>query len=225
MEAQIKRCLISLRKIAAVTDQWHIDTSAGEIEQHIDGLYNNAVRTVKGYVKDHRAEMIRVLNAKYADCKELVKAVIESNQFLIQLPVIRRVLILSKKGLYKLQSNIYYSEDAKVKIPLDHLVEDEVPSVIKLIEAYIFKHKDRFPADALVDDNKKEDDLLMADIVAYEKEKEEKFITSNPIPIPTPTSSPAKHTSSPSIYGTPNDFLTGEKKANAEETDDEDEMP
>ncbi len=190
MELQIKKSMISLRKIAAITDQCKIDSTNGEIEPHIDGLFNNTIRTVKGLVISHRIEMIRVLNAKYSECKELIKCIVESEHFLMYLPMIRNVLINSKKGLAKLQSNIHYSEDIKIKANLDHLAEDEVPYLIKLIESYVRKNSDKFPVDALSNNSKHEDSIFDTLNLPNHEEKINDIVYQTSMPIPIPSTSP-----------------------------------
>jgi hypothetical protein len=149
MEVQIKKCLISLRKIAAVSDQWKIDSTSNEIEQHVDGLINNALRAAKGLVVNHRSEMVRVLNSKYSECREHVEYIIKSGNCRVYLPMIRRALLKSQRGLAKLQRNINYASDIKVKVNIDELVENEVPMIIKTIEDYITKNSKRFDQKAL----------------------------------------------------------------------------
>lgn len=195
MEVQIKKCIISLRKIASVSDQWQIDTSKSEIEQHVNGIFNNAYRIARGLlIINHRDEMVRVLNAKYSECKEHIKYIIESKSMLNQLPIIRRALLNSMRGLKKIQSNINYANDLKVKVPVEYLIEDEVPSIIRLIERYIEKHSDKFPINVLEVESKEKDevdDLLdsTSPFLPLAREEftkvREEYVKSNPIPIPT----------------------------------------
>lgn len=140
MENQIKKCLLSLRKIANITADCQIDPSNHEIDIHVNGIINDTCRAVKGVFIDIRAAIIVVLECKYADTKEHIKYIMESGKHTDQLATIRARLEDSKNGLVMFGRNERYKTDMKMSPSIAHLLEDEIPSITKKIDLYFSEH-------------------------------------------------------------------------------------
>jgi hypothetical protein len=146
MEDQIRKSLLSLRKIAAIDESCKIDTSNNDIDRHLDTKWHNMVRALKGIVIDHRAEIIKVMQMKFKDAKDHANYIMEGKhkKFAEYLPLIAKQLENSRTGLRNFQRNENYKDDNKVRIPVEHFLDDEVPAIIKTINKFMQDNPDLF---------------------------------------------------------------------------------
>lgn len=133
METQIKRSLISLRKIANLSDSSRIDTTRGDIDEFVDTIGGQVYRACF----DSRERALKLLLSKYAEVKELVRFIVESGKFTDSLPTLKTSLEKSKEGLLLYKSNVRYKDDKQVKSTIEHLLEEEIPAQITYIESIL----------------------------------------------------------------------------------------
>jgi hypothetical protein len=134
MEEQIKTSLITLGKIASFTSTTRINTLDGDCDEYVDGTY----AAVRRAVWDSRSAAQQMLIKKYNQVKELIRFIMESNNETMRnyLPKIRRNLEASKGGLSAYKSNELYVADKKIQATVNHLLNDEIPGQIAVIDHY-----------------------------------------------------------------------------------------
>jgi hypothetical protein len=137
MEVQIKKCLISMRKIANLTNKSRIDTTNGDVDEFTESTY----ATLHRMLWDSRGRAIRMLIKKFSEIKEITKFIMESNKFTGNLRTIQHSLVKTKEGLTLYKSNPRYINDMKVKSTVEHLLEDDIPCQIATITEYVSRHK------------------------------------------------------------------------------------
>lgn len=135
MEEQIKTSLITLGKIASFTSTTRINTLDGDCDEYVDGRYASLRRAIW----DSRTSTQQMLIKKYNQVKELIRFIMESNNetMLSYLPKIRRNLEASKGGLSAYKNNELYAGDKKIQATVNHLLNDEIPGQIYVIDQYV----------------------------------------------------------------------------------------
>lgn len=134
MENQIKKSLITLRKIASLTSESRINTLRGDIDEYTEsGLINKLQRVIF----DSRNNALEMLKKKYDEIREHTKYIFESGKFTDMLISIKQNLISSREGLELYKNNPRYIDDKAVKSMIEHLLNDEIPAQVKNIDRYI----------------------------------------------------------------------------------------
>lgn len=185
MDERLRKCMLSLRKIADINTNQKIDITNGDIDKHVDGRWSNTIRMVKGIFIDHRSEIRRAIQQKYADAKELATQIIRSTDGCgdwNNLVILVKNLECSLQGLDNLVQNDNYKEDSKMCVFIKHFREDEVPTLIIKIKEWIGANPTKFK-----------------DI---DWDLDGRIKTSSSIPIPKLVREPPVATQSPS-FGTP----------------------
>ena len=133
MENQINKSLISLRKISNLNEKSRINTINGDIDEFTETTINNVVRVVF----DSRQKALKLLMSKFSEARELTKFIIESKKFINYLDIFKTTLIKSKEGLMLYKNNERYRDDLNIRSTIDHIMEDEIPSQIALIDHFL----------------------------------------------------------------------------------------
>lgn len=136
MEKQIKRGLISMRKIANLTSTSRIDVSNGDIDEFVPTRASEMYR----YIFHSRKRVLKTLNDKYSEMKDMVRFIMESANFQEQLSTIKRAIVNTRMGLESYKSNPRYKDDMDIKSNIEHIIQDEIPALIERINIYMRKH-------------------------------------------------------------------------------------
>ncbi len=136
MENQIKKCLLTLRKIGNLPDNPYIDTTEGDIDMYQPGVYNYA----KHVIFDGRSRMRSLLDKKYEEISLLVTTMIEGNKHTEYLEIIYQLLDTSKVGLKLIDQSKFYQDDMKVHNKIEHIADVEIPIQMGMIDEYCKKH-------------------------------------------------------------------------------------
>lgn len=141
MEDQIKSSLITLGKISSFTANTRIDTLSGDCDEFVETPTTVFYRALP-FIGDSRDKAQRMLIKKYNEVKEHTKYIMQSNDAGLQsyLPKIRRNLEESKKGLHAYKSNALYTTDKKINATVNHLLNDEIPGQLAIIERFLDEH-------------------------------------------------------------------------------------
>lgn len=136
MENQIKKCLISMRKIANLNEKSRIDINRDDIDEYTDGIWNQLHRAVFY----SRTKALKLILCKYIEIKEITKLIMETGKYTESLGPIKRTIEKTKEGLTLFKSNPLYIGDKDIKSTIEHILEDEIPSQIQIIDKYVKDH-------------------------------------------------------------------------------------
>lgn len=133
MENQIKKCLLSLRKISNIPAECQIDTTRGDIDVYVP-TYVNMMRR---QIWDGRLHMIQLFREKYTEVKEITTYIMESGKYIMSLKIIHHRLVSSKEGLMMIKRSQRYMDDMEIKNNIEHILEDEIPQQLTEIERFL----------------------------------------------------------------------------------------